>query len=133
MDYLLAIPRLTQRAGSFALVQVPEAMNSIAGRLFQSGSSIAAATSAQGTVNSTITNTSSLITKATAAILEPALQDAWKEATNEEVSSTLFLGVAQAIGRLKNFGGIFSYLTSRWALTTFTVVRIAQRNLTEAV
>ena len=33
----------------------------------------------------------------------------------------------QGFARLKNLGGIFSYLTSRWALATFTAAIILNR------
>jgi hypothetical protein len=54
------------------------------------------------------------------------LQSASNAMTGEGGSSSFVMGITHAVGRLKNFGGIFSYLTSRWALTTFFVVRMVQ-------
>lgn len=113
MDLLLAFPRLAQR--------VPEAMDNIAGKIFNGGSVIADATAHSATANSTITNTSDAFVQSTASSLESTLREAWRSAAEEE-SSSLFMSVAHGIGKLKQFGGIFSYLTSRWALTTFTAV-----------
>lgn len=111
MDLLMAFPRLAQRA--------PEFMDNIAGKIFNGGSVIADATA---TTNSTITNTSNAFVQSTASGLESTFREAWRTATEEE-SSSIFMGIAHGIGKVKQFGGIFSYLTSRWALTTFTAVR----------
>jgi len=39
----------------------------------------------------------------------------------------MFGSLLQTVGRLRNFGGIFSYLTSRWALATFAAAIILNR------
>ena len=124
MDLLLVVPRLAQRAGSFALFHMPEAMDSIAGKIFSGGSMIADATGQQ-TANSTITNTSKAFAQSTAGVLDASLREAFREAGDEAASSSVFGMMLQGLARLKNFGGIFSYLTSRWALATFTAVSIS--------
>ncbi|KAF2166043.1 hypothetical protein M409DRAFT_23771 [Zasmidium cellare ATCC 36951] len=118
MDLLMAFPRLAQRA--------PEFMDNIAGKIFNGGSVIADATAHSTTVNSTITNTSNAFVQSTASTLESTFREAWRTAAEEE-SSSLFMSIAHGIGKVKQFGGIFSYLTSRWALTTFTAAIILNR------
>ena len=122
MDLLLVVPRLAQRAGSYALVHMPEAMDNIAGKIFNGGSMIADATGQ--TANSTITNTSNAFAQSTAAAVQAAFREAFREAGDDTASSSVFGMMLQGLARLKNFGGIFSYLTSRWALATFTAVGI---------
>ena len=124
MDLLLVVPRLAQRAGSFALFHMPEAMDNIAGKIFSGGSMIADATGQ--TANSTITNTSNHFAQSTAMAVDAALREAFREAGDETASSSVFGMMMQGLARLKNFGGIFSYLTSRWALATFTAVGIQE-------
>lgn len=121
MDFLLVVPRLAQRAGSFALFHMPEAMDNIAGKIFSGGSVIADATGQQ-TANSTITNTSRALAQSTAGALNAAFREAFRDAGDDAVSSSLFGMMLRGLARMKNFGGIFSYLTSRWALATFTAV-----------
>ncbi|KAK1058601.1 hypothetical protein LTR33_013346 [Friedmanniomyces endolithicus] len=121
-DLLLVVPRLAQRAGAFAF-HVPGAMDNIAGKLWSGGSVIADATGQQ-TANSTITNTSAFV-QSTAAVLDAAVRESWQD-TGDDTGS-LFGLMLQGIGKLKNFGGIFSYLTSKWALATFTIAIILNR------
>ncbi|KAK5121776.1 hypothetical protein LTR85_004651 [Meristemomyces frigidus] len=125
MDLLLVVPRLAQRAGSLAFYHMPEAMDNIAGKIWNGGSMIADATGQQ-TANTTITNTSAAFAASTAAALDTAFSQVWQEGGDETVSS-MFGSVVHGIGTLKNLGGIFSYLTSRWALATFTVAIILNR------
>ena len=123
MDLLLVVPRLAQRAGSFALFHMPEAVDNIAGKIFNSGSIIADATGQQ-TANSTITNTSRAFAQSTAGVLNAVFSEALGDSGDEAASSSIFGMVLQGFAKVKNFGGIFSYLTSRWALATFTAVGI---------
>ena len=72
MDLLLVVPRLAQRAGSFAFLHMPEAMDNIAGKIWSGGSIIADATGQQ-TTNATISNTSQAFAQSTpAAVLDAA-------------------------------------------------------------
>ncbi|KAK4574727.1 hypothetical protein LTR86_001568 [Recurvomyces mirabilis] len=122
-DLFLVVPRLAQRAGNFAF-HMPGAMDNLAGKIWNGGSVIADAT-AQHTANSTITNTSAFVQSTGTAILDAVGREAWAEAV-DETSSILGLFV-QGVARLKNFGGIFSYLTSKWALATFTIAILLNR------
>lgn len=126
MDLLLVFPRLAQRAGSFALYHMPEAVDNIAGKIFNGGSIIADATSQQ-TVNSTITNTSRNFVQSTGAVtLDAALREAFSQG-GDDPGSSFFGMIVQGLGRLKSIGGMFSYLTSRWALATFTAAIVLNR------
>ena len=134
MDLLLVVPRLAQRAGSFAFFHVPEAVDTFAAKVFSAaaapGSIIADATAQQTVLNSTMTNTSEAFTQSTAAaVLNAALREGWAGSGGEgsSASSSMFVSIMQGVARLKNFGGIFSYLTSRWALTTFTAAVLLNR------
>ena len=98
-------------------------MENIAANIFNGGSIIADATGQQ-TINSTITNTSSAFAQSTAAGLEAALREGFGSGDG---SSSVFGMLLQGMGRLKNLGGIFSYLTSRWALATFTAAIVLNR------
>ena len=121
MDFLLAVPRFAHRAGSLAFYSMPEAVDNLAGKLFGNGNIIADATGVR-TMNQTITNASGAIAQSTAAaLMDGALGEGLTDAGGK-TSMSVMASTLQSVGRMKNFGGIFSYLTSRWALTTFAAV-----------
>lgn len=122
-DLFLVLPRLAQKAGSFGagLFHMPEAMEGIAGTILNGGSITADAIAQHTTANSTTTDTSIAFAQNTASTIEATMREAWRNAAEEE-SKSIFMSIAQGVGKLKQFGGIFSYLTSKWALTTFTAV-----------
>ncbi|KAM0716143.1 hypothetical protein Q7P37_008657 [Cladosporium fusiforme] len=129
MDLLLVFPRLAQRAGS--LFHVPEVVEDIVDKAWSGGSAIAQATSEEAAINVTATNTTSavvqeILAESTASGMQAAFQRAWVQGTTTDGSS-IFGMVLQIFGRIKNFGGIFSYLTSRWALATFAAAIILNR------
>nr|POE95397.1 hypothetical protein CFP56_77636 [Quercus suber] len=121
VDLLLAVPRMAQRAGVFALYDMPEAVDNFAGKIWNGGSIIADATGQQ-TMNSTITNTSNLLARSTAAVLHGIATKGLNESSSTGTSS-IFGTMLTGVLKLKSLGGIFSYLLSRWALMTFIVVR----------
>ena len=131
-DLLLVVPRLAQKARLVVPQFHPlEAMDSIAGQIWRGGSIIADATGQQ-TANSTITSTNTSLPQSTLATINEAVQqtfvqsqEAWREGGDE--STSIFGMILQGLGRIKNFGGIFSYLTSRWALATFTIAIVLNR------
>lgn len=127
MDLLLVVPRLAQRVGSFAMFHMPEAVDNIAGKIWSGGSVIADATAQKTVANMTITNTSIAFTQNTAAsLLEASIQEAWSKAADDSsTSSSFMMSVGHGLAKIKNVGGVFSYLTSRWAITTFAVVSLA--------
>jgi len=119
-DLLLVLPRLAQRAGSFAL-----SMDNIAGRIFHGGSVIADATGQHPVAESTITNMSAFA-QSTASVLDATFREAWTDSV-DDASGSLFVSVTHFVTKMKSFGGIFSYLTSKWALTTFAAAVILNR------
>jgi hypothetical protein len=127
MDLLMVFPRLAQRAGLY----LPEAMEDIMDKVWSGGSTIAQATAEDAAINATSTNITSavvqeVIAQSTTDGMQAAFQRAWVQGTTTEGSS-IFGMMLQTFGRIKNFGGIFSYLTSRWALATFTAAIILNR------
>ena len=125
MDLLLVVPRLAQRAGNFALYHMPDAIDNVAGKIWSGGSMIADPTAHQTIANSTITNATTAYAQTTASVVESVIREAFSQGSEE--SGSFLMGVAAGIGKLKNFGGIFSYMTSRWALTTFTAAVLLNR------
>ncbi|KAI9829849.1 MAG: hypothetical protein M1819_005947 [Sarea resinae] len=115
-DLLMVVPRMVRRVGSFAFFDVPDQIDSMLGRGF-GGSVIAEATGH--------------VVEGGAAAAAPALTQgaaaaALGDATNAAVASP---EMAQAFGfqNIRNFGGIFSYLTSKWALGCITMAIILNR------
>ena len=93
------------------------------GKMWNGGSMLADATGQQ-TINSTITITNTSLAAfapSTTATMSAASSGAWREGA-EDATLSILGHVAQAFGRLKNFGGIFTYLSSKWALATFVAV-----------
>lgn len=112
----MALPRVIARVGSFAFFTVPERIDGLFG-IRNGGSIIAEATGerANKTVVTTLSGMSSVQGIATA--------------TAESVTAT---GGTQGSGlshaftfqHVRNFGGVFTYMTSRWALSCFTLVSL---------
>ncbi|QIW99734.1 hypothetical protein AMS68_005252 [Peltaster fructicola] len=125
-DLLLVLPRLAQRAGTFAFTHIPEAVGDIKGVLFNGGSVIADATGRRVLANTTITNTSAILAQQTAAVAEKSFIGSWTQGS-EDAAASMFGMLIHGIGKLKNLGGVFSYLTSRWALATFTAAILLNR------
>jgi len=128
----MVFPRLAQRAGLY----LPDTVEDIMGKVWNGGSAIAQATAEEVAANVTSSNVTSsnvtstavqeAIAQATADGMQAAFQRVWVQGTTTEGSS-IFGMMLQTFGRIKNFGGIFSYLTSRWALATFTAAIILNR------
>ena len=111
MDLLLLLPRMVLRAGTFALVTVPERIDNMVLQ-GMAGTVIASATGAEA--------------QHAAGVPLPGLQSTaaatMAAAGAEEVQSGSF-SQTFAFQNIRNFGGVFTYLTSKWALGCFTVVR----------
>ena len=107
----MAFPRMMARAGSFAFVTVPERLDSIIG-LRGGGSMIAEAT---GNGSMKMISTAFSSNSSAGAALPSAAGAAATEATPPGLSSFSF-------HQVRNFGGIFAYMTSKWALACFTLV-----------
>ncbi len=113
-DLLLAVPRMIARAGSFAFVTVPERMDNLLG-LRNSGSVIAEATGGR------IQNTSQAALSGLGSARGTAAATA-AEATVMEGTSGGNLSHTLSFHQVRNFGGVFTYMTSKWALACFTLV-----------
>jgi len=131
MDLLMVFPRLAHRAGSF--LHMPEVVEDVMDKVWSGGSTIAHATAGKEAINATLTNVTSVaataqeaIAQSTSAGMQAAFQRAWIQGTTTEGSSIVGM-MLQTMARIKNFGGIFSYLTSRWALATFAAAIILNR------
>ncbi|KAI7226976.1 hypothetical protein KC352_g15646 [Hortaea werneckii] len=149
---LHSFPSLAQRAG-LAVIHPLEVIDNIARPLWKGGSIIADATTQHPNTTSFLTNHSTALaqssTAAAAATPNPTMSEllqesftqsaqAWREGGGSNnlgfsvsqppsTASTLLTTLLTNIAKLKDFGGIFTYLTSKWALTTFTVAILLNR------
>ena len=108
----MAFPRIMARAGSFAFVTVPERIDSIFG-LRHGGSMIAEATG---------NRTWNMVSEALSSgpVMGSALPTASRTAQSTTNTGKNYSSLTA--GQMKNFGGIFTYMTSKWALACFTLV-----------
>ena len=109
MEHIKAATNLAQRAGSFAL-SLPEHFDNLFGKLTSGGSIIAEPTS------SNIANTTIITSSGTFA------QDSLPAGATAAFSNQDSIGNMSLFQTLKNIGGFFSYMTSKWAIATFTTV-----------
>jgi hypothetical protein len=101
-DLLLAFPRLLSKAGSFA-----EHFDSVFGKI-RSGGSVIAEPTASNVTNATVSTTGTFVQESIAAAASAATGSGGDE-----------ISMFQA---LKNIGSFFTYITSKWAIATFTTV-----------
>jgi len=111
-DLLLAFPRLLSKAGSFA-----EHFDSVFGKI-RSGGSIIAEPTASNVTNATVATTGTFVQESIAAAASIATGG-----SGDDIS------MFQA---LKNIGSFFTYITSKWAIATFTTVSLILRRVTIA-
>lgn len=100
-DLLLALPRLLYKAGSLG-----EHFDSVLGKLRSGGTIIAESTTVGNA--SVATTAANFVQESVAAVASTALDD------KDE------MGLFQT---LKNVGSFFTYMTSKWAIATFAIVR----------
>jgi hypothetical protein len=100
-DLLMAVPRLLSRAGALG-----EHIDSVFGKIRSGGTIIAEPTVANLSNATTATTAGRFVQESVAAHAGLAFQD----------DMNLF----QA---LKNVGSFFSYITSKWAIATFSIVK----------
>lgn len=114
-DLLLAIPRVVHRAGTFAFFTLPEHLDSLLSNRY--GVRIIPEATAGGV---------SLLATTPGAAFVPQDQaaGAMAGATAAVGGGDTMGGVESAMGlnSVRGFGGILSYLTSKWALSCFTMV-----------
>ncbi|KAF2755423.1 hypothetical protein EJ05DRAFT_512938 [Pseudovirgaria hyperparasitica] len=117
LDLLLAVPRLAQRAGEFALIYLPEQLDAIIGKARSGGSMIADPTAPD-------TNHSAIMTS-----LGQFVQNSIASATASPTTSGTTLDTASpfSMTSIRSFGGIFSYLMSKWALATVITAIVLNR------
>lgn len=122
-DLLMVVPRLARKLGSFAISHLPEQMDTFVAKARNGGSIIAEATSGDN-INTTVTNITSAFTSTVAASAAASAS-----ATAEESNGFLsYLTIPfSSLEGIRSFGGIFAYLGSRWALTTFALSIILNR------
>ncbi len=117
-DIFLAFPRMLARAGNFAFFTVPEKLDGI---LYGNGvSMIAQATGGNGSRSMFSAGLSAISGGATEASQQSVAATAEGTAATAHISngvSSLFTFL-----QLRNFGGILSYVTSKWALACFALV-----------
>ena len=118
-DIFLAFPRMLARAGNFAFFTVPEKLDGMLG-FGNGGSIIAQATGGNGSKNilsaalSGGSGGAAQVSQGTAAATA-AGAGAVTENAHGVFSSFTF-------HQVRNFGGIFSYMTSKWALACCCLV-----------
>ncbi|KAI9756907.1 MAG: hypothetical protein M4579_003661 [Chaenotheca gracillima] len=119
MDLVLAVPRMARRLGDFAMFSVPGHLETMFGRGFDRtviaeatadgmGSTAAAASGArfaQGMAETAAGTTGNLADPGASSTLHGAL----------------------GFNSVRGFGGVFSYVTSKWALSCFTMAIILNR------
>ena len=106
----MAIPWMLNRAGAFGLFNLPERIDGILG--LQSGGSIIA----EATGNRTLNTTSTVL-----STLEAAQGSAAPIQENVTEGIRGFFSYA-SLQHVRSFGGIFTYLTSKWAFACLTLV-----------
>lgn len=121
-DLILVLPRLAQRAGAFAFYTVPEHLDGIIGKMRDGGSMIAESTVAER-LNATASNTTKFFFRSASAPSTLSTARATAAQANTIVAETLTDNIWSFQQTFRNLGGMFSYLTTRWALGVFFVVR----------
>ncbi len=113
-DLVMAFPRMMARAGSFAFITVPERIDSMLG--FRNGGSMIAEATGNGTWNMV---SEALSSGSVSGIAVPT------PSGTAETTESLSRGFnSMSIAHVRNFGGIFTYMTSKWALACFTLVSL---------
>jgi len=124
-DLLYAVPRLARKASNFALFYLPDQLDNFFSMARNSGSVIADAT--------TTTTTHNLTTMtATIPILQVPSAAPTALSSLDDQGFLSFVTSAFSLQRLSNFDSVFSYLASRWAISTFFIVCRKNADATEA-
>ena len=114
-DLLYAVPRLARKASDFALFYLPDQLDNFFSMARNSGSAIADATAMTTSQNFTTMT-------ATIPILQIPSAAATATPSIDDQSFFSFVTSAFSLQRLSNFDSVFSYLASRWAISTFFIV-----------
>lgn len=118
-EIFLAFPRMLARAGSFAFITVPEKIDNMLG-FGHSGSVIAEATGngSRNILSAALSGVSGEAAEASSVAAETMVGQ-----TSAEPTSSRGIGSIN-FQQYRNFGGVFTYMTSKWALACCTLVRI---------
>lgn len=119
-DIVMAFPRMLARAGSFAFVTVPDRMDHLLG--FRNGGSMIAEATGNGSRH--------IMSAALSATSPEAVQGLAAANGARDVASAAATGTGNgpislstlSFQQFRNLGGIFAYMTSKWALACFTLV-----------
>ena len=120
-DLFLAFPRMLARAGNFAFFTVPEKLDGMLG-FGNGGSIIAQATGGNGSKNILSAALSGEPGNAAQASQGSVAATAAGTGVVTENSHGVFSSFT--FHQVRNFGGIFSYMTSKWALACCCLVSI---------
>ena len=112
----MVVPRIVARAASFAFITIPEAFENIFGD--GDGGRLIAEATGEGAA----------VTAASAGLVQGAIGGvAEAAATQAATEQTGFFSQSISFQQLRTFGGVFTYMTSKWALGCFTVAIILNR------
>jgi len=124
-DLALALPRLAQRAGTLVLGLLAEDVNNLLSVVKYPFSTADATTSGATAINQTLGITKDMLNATITSA--PSNIPTWvpAEPVKEGFLATLTSGLNWQ--RLGGFDGIFSYLASRWAVSTFIIAIVLNR------
>ena len=114
-DFALTIPTFLANAASFAFITVPERIENM---IHGGGSQIAEAT---GNDSRNIISAALSYGGAVAHASKTAATSIASEALAEEQDDPSSIG-SLTVQQIRSFGGVFMYMTSKWALTCFVLV-----------
>ena len=115
-DLLLLVPRIVARAGNFATITVPDMFENIFG---EGGGRLIAEATAEEARNLAAAS-GSLARGATATAMNAGANAAGTQQSSSLISAFSF-------AQVRTFGGIFTYLTSKWAIACFAVAVVLNR------
>lgn len=124
-DLALALPRLAQRAGTLVFGLLAEDVNNILAVVKYPFSTADATTSGMTVMNQTIAASKDMLNATITSAPESIPTWVPTEPVKEGFIATLTSGIS--LQRLGGFDGIFSYLASRWAVSTFIIAIVLNR------
>ncbi|MCJ1351212.1 MAG: hypothetical protein MMC33_001195 [Icmadophila ericetorum] len=119
-DLLMVLPRIIIRAGSFTFITVPEQLDNIFG--LRAGGRVIAEATREGAHNM-----ASAALSSAALVQGNAGENVGAIATETIREQASTLRDSFSFQHIRNFGGVFSYITSKWALGCFTIAIILNR------
>ncbi|KAL9613910.1 MAG: hypothetical protein Q9167_001588 [Letrouitia subvulpina] len=118
-NLLMAVPRILARAGSFAFIIFPEQIDGMLG--YQNSGSVIAEATGEGapTINALLQSD----------VPSQEVTAAWTSDpfTMVNGSNSSSLHQSWSFSHIRNFGGIFTYVTSKWAIACLTLAIVLNR------